>query len=260
MTNPRTFLLACAGVLACGSSSPPAAARWGQWVWTPQDAAIYTALREKHPEIRAGVLVAELGLDGDEVVSHLRLAPDRARGADVVVIRLDDALHPLWERHAPADVASRIGPPLAAVLRLVARRSEHFELQLDYDCPTRYLQAWSEVLGLLSAGPLEGRVPWITSLPSHVETAGYGAWFTGKIAGHILQVFDTGRHADTAGALADAAERQGLAYRIGLGAFERVGTGHRRWFSETGRLCRAPLCDEIWVFPAGQLWSPEGKP
>ena len=66
------------------------------------------------------------------------------------------------------------------------------EVQLDYDCPERLLRRWSAVTAILSRGVLAGRRVWITSLISHVRHAEYGDLFRANVAGHILQLFDTG--------------------------------------------------------------------
>jgi hypothetical protein len=134
------------------------------------------------------------------------------------------------------------------------------ELQLDYDCPERRLARWAGVVRALGRGPLAGRPLWVTSLPSHVRNAGYGDLFRGAVAGHVVQVFDTGERfgANALGDLAAALDAHRLPFRLGVGAFERETrtgrTAHRAWFAAAPALAESRWYRGTWVFPAGSAW------
>lgn len=250
-------MLVVAGAAGCDTPAPEAGSaaplRRGQWIWNQEHVSRFEANHAVNPEVIPTVLVAELHRDGAQVVTRLRLKPTvvSPSGAVSVIIRLDDNLHPLWDQHVSAEMAGLLGAPLSRILEMVDDRlGRRPEVQLDYDCPNRHLPAWADVLVRLTEGPLDGQKPWITSIPTHLDTSGYGSWFSGKIAGHLLQVFDTGLPASEAGALGERALAAGLPWRVGLGGFEREGApSHAAWFEQLDAVCRRPLCEGVWVFP-----------
>jgi len=227
----------------------------GQWVWTRTDRERYQAARSEAPALVAGVLIGTLLLDGTGALRVRRgLSPaDLERPG--LVVRLDDSLHPVWQRRAPAEVARELVP---LVVRLVAdaRRAgvTPRELTLDYDCPDARLADWGLVAGEV-ARSLDVPV-WVTSIPTHLEQRGYGEAFAGRVAGHVLQLFDTGL-ACTSGNSAHVVERvraAGLPFRVGVAAFERVGRSseHACWRASAGRLREIPGWSGQWVFPGGE--------
>lgn len=236
---------------ACARPTPPAL---GQWVWTMDDLAPLSSARASRT-VTAGVHVATVRFQNGVFENTLALAPTVAGPGPAVVIRLDDDVHAAWATLDDAAMAEGLGGALGRVLALVHTRVVPAEVQLDYDVPVRLLPRWAAVLGRLRAGPLQGETLWITSLVSHLEQSAYGGLFRGVVAGHLLQVFDTGDGVGSAASVAALADRADLPYRLGLGAFERANTNHRAWFAEIGVGCVAPRCEGVWVFPAGQAWS-----
>ncbi|AHG92548.1 Protein of unknown function DUF3142 (plasmid) [Gemmatirosa kalamazoonensis] len=261
--------------LACGVPDPPndpvtrADRADGQWVWSAADAARFAESRRADRALLPGVWVATIAFAGDSVTQRLARSPAAARdtgGAPVVaVVRFDDAFHRAWDvmddRALAAALGARLGRLLAALDASDARVAE---VQLDYDCPERRLARWAAVVRALGRGPLAGRPLWITSIPAHVRHADYGTLFRGAVAGHVVQVFDTGDRFDAAalGTLAAALDARALPFRLGVGAFERATrrgptaarTSHRAWFAAAPRLARSRWYRGTWVFPAGERW------
>lgn len=235
--------------LACASAPAPPPA-WGQWVWTDADAAPLAEARAVGP-VTAGVLIAELHDVDGAPKRALRLRPTLVDGPRAVVVRLDDDLHGDLERD-PAAFGRAVAAELAALDTMVtAVGGAPVEWQLDYDVPVRLLPAWANALD-----QLPGPRPWVTSLVSQVEDPRYGPLLHDRVAGHLLQVFDTGEPVDPARVRA-AAERAGLPWRLAVGAFERGGaapTHHAAWFAQRHTTCVAPACTGVWVFPAGRGW------
>lgn len=243
------------GLLAAG---PPPAPRpsprvdfVGQWVWTRDDAALYRETARER-DLHAAVFVATVVSERGDLRLRRALSP-RTADATAVVVRFEDSVHGVWDEGD--DVAERIGELLARLVTEVnVTGSPIDEVQLDYDAPVRRLGAWAAVVRRLSRRELAEVAVWVTSIPAHMEAPGYGELFAGAVAGHILQLFDTGlacRDAE-ARALARDVERHGLAYRIGLGAFERgSGTDHGCWFGRWPELA-GPRFEGLWVFPAGR--------
>ncbi len=163
-----------------------------------------------------------------------------------------------------AGVAASIDARLRKLMDPVLRTGvDVTEVQLDYDCPVRLLRRWASVVGILSGGALAGRTLWITSLVDHVRQPDYGDLFRGRVAGHILQVFDTGDQvlSDSPARVGLLADQQRMPFRLGLGAFERRlpggrRTDHRAWFDAVRPMARSPWFRGVWVFPAGQPWVP----
>jgi hypothetical protein len=73
-------LVAVAVSLGCAAEPAPPPA-WGQWVWTAEDATVYAGIHARHPDVAAGVLIAELiyappmGDTPGGVTTALRLSP-----------------------------------------------------------------------------------------------------------------------------------------------------------------------------------------
>jgi hypothetical protein len=83
------------------------------------------------------------------------------------------------------------------------------------------------------------------------------------VDGQIIQLFDTGdRPSATALAtLGRLASRQGIPFRIGLGAFERrhrdgSTTDQTGWFDAISTFRRWPGYHGLWIFPAGNRYQP----
>jgi hypothetical protein len=235
----------------------------GQWVWSTADLRPLDVSRRALPGLLPGVWVATVAVAHDTVTQRLALRPSVAGGVPIAaVVRFDDAFHSVWEAQDDAalarTVAARIGTLLA---RLDAAGTRVIEVQLDYDCPERRLARWAALVHTLARGPLAGRALWVTSLPVHVRHAEYGTLFRGAVAGHIVQLFDTGLEPTPSAiaALGTALDAQRLPYRVGLGAFERAlpdgrRTEHRAWFAAGPRLAASRWYRGTWVFPAGERW------
>jgi hypothetical protein len=270
-THPlrRAALLAVALLhgSACGPSAAPAARSAsvdGQWVWSAADVARLSDARRTVPALLPGVWVATIAFAHDGVTQRLALSPAvaGATGPVAAVIRFDDAFHAAWGAADDATLARTVGARVAALTaRLDAAAPRVVEVQLDYDCPERRLPRWAALVHALARGPLAGRTVWVTSLPAHVRHPEYGALLRGAVAGHIVQLFDTGVRPTPAAlaALSASLDRQALPYRVGLGAFERVRrdgarTEHLAWFAAGPLLARSPWYRGRWVFPAGARW------
>lgn len=136
------------------------------------------------------------------------------------------------------------------------------EVQIDHDCPERFLTRWSVVVSKLATGVLTGRTVWLTSLVAHIRHRDYGDMFRGRVAGHILQVFDTGEHMSLPRVrqLERLASRQRMAFRLGVGAFERrlangETTSHQAWFEAPHVMRGSRWYRGVWVFPGGAPWA-----
>ena len=206
---PIAVGLTALALLACGSPGTPndpvtrADRADGQWVWSAADAARFAESRRADPALLPGVWVATIAFAGDSVTQRLARAPAAApgtRGTPVAaLVRFDDAVHRAWDvmddRALAAALGARLGRLLAALDGSGARVTE---VQLDYDCPERRLARWAAVVRALGRGPLAGRPLRVTSIPAHVRHADYGTLFRGAVAGHVVQVFDTGDRFDAA--------------------------------------------------------------
>ncbi len=251
----QTTLIAAtafAAALVGGAPPPPAfpSPPVSQWVWTQADADIHREVNTQLP-VRAGVFVATIEAAGKDIRLKRALSPT-VTSTKAIVVRFDDSLHKSWSQHEPSVIAHRIEHLLTTLLADVdATGAQIDEVQLDYDAPVRRLPAWAQVVDHLASTVVAGRALWLTSIPAHVRTSGYGALFTGSIDGHILQLFDTGLGCDaaTGASLAKDLALHGLPYRIGLGAFERGDrTEHGCWFRHWPR---AAGFEGLWIFPAG---------
>jgi hypothetical protein len=239
-------------VIAALLAGAVAAASLGQWVWSARDEAVLAQSRSVLGEVRSAVWIGTVRFSDGAIRPALA---QRAGAADELVIRLDDSLHLAWDALGERQVAEQVDAAVAALL--APSGTDARPLQLDYDAPVRRIPMWGRVVRHVGASAARGRALWITSLPAHLRHAGFGSAFAGAVSGHILQVFDTGSTASAteAGSLAVAAGRAGLPFRLGLGAFERRGTGHRAWFGLRDTLEAAPGYAGAWIFPAGRAWG-----
>ncbi|MEW6531607.1 MAG: hypothetical protein AB1473_12270 [Thermodesulfobacteriota bacterium] len=178
-----------------------------------------------------------------------------------IVVRIDDSVHELWKLRATDQIARDIDTRLHKLMHLLAAAEIQVgEVQLDYDCPEKRLGAWAQVVRVVSLSSLKGKSVWITSLPAHLKNPNYSTWLRGAVTGHILQLFDTGVSCshESLTRLADCLRNQDMSFRIGLGAFERVGFGkrtdHQLWFSTLPSFAAIPEYKGVWIFPGGKKW------
>jgi hypothetical protein len=188
------------------------------------------------------------------------LSPALIATVRAVVVRFDDSFHAFWKK-SDAEIVEETDRLLSDLLHGVAATgAEPGEIQLDYDCPERLLPRWSKLLRALSARSLKNREVWITTLTSQLRRDDFGKLFRGAMTGHIPQVFDTGERFshEAAADLRENLDRAGVPFRLGLGAFERVGAGsstdHGRWQGALPLLEQSGWYRGLWVFPAGQPW------
>jgi hypothetical protein len=254
-------LLALALALVALVTLPARAAPLGQWVWTRADREPLAAARAVRPDVTAAVSVAELRFERGQVVSALRLSPRTVAGVTAITVRLHDSFHAAFSLD-DAQLADVTEGALRRVLAL-SPPSGPAELQLDYDCPVERLPRYAALLHALHVrGVFTGRSVWITSLVAQLRAPAYGALFRGLVAGHVLQLFDTGERAeaDAGEALRRLTDRAGLPFALGLGAFERgLGaarrTDHEAFWALAPELAKSALYRGSWVFPAGLPWS-----
>lgn len=251
-------------------ASPPGLAgalRTGQWIWTQNDLSLYKDRRHRDPGLEAGVFIATIVRDHDRTALKRALSPGLVAPLRAVVIRFDDSFHAAWKQ-SDAEVANETGRLLATLLQQVDDTgAEPTEIQLDYDCPERLLPRWSRLLRSLSNGALKNREVWITTLTSQLRQDDFGKLFQGSVEGHIPQVFDTGEafSPEAAATLRERLDRAALPFRLGLGAFERASengtnaTDHGRWREAIPMLKTSVWFRGLWIFPAGQPWSPASQ-
>ncbi|HJQ84359.1 MAG TPA: DUF3142 domain-containing protein [Candidatus Binatia bacterium] len=241
-----------------------AAPRLGQWIWCAADRRHFEEAVARHPAIVPGVLVGTITVRDGQARLHRGLSPDSVASPSgvVPVIRFEDGFHGVWTApDAPAQ-RERVAATIEAVVTAAERTGvEVTEVQLDYDCPTSRLRDWAGFLRALRGGALADRQVWITSIPAHLDEPRYGDWFRPVVAGHVLQVFDTGVPPSrrNVARLVALARRHDLPFRIGLGAFERLASDHAGWhagwFDRVDRFARDPRFAGVWVFPAGRSWE-----
>jgi len=252
----RLYLLFALTMLPCGARAEPL----GQWVWSRADLARLAEARRVRPDIAAAVSVAELRVEAGQVRVQLRHSP-RIVPAQAAVIRLDDSFHAALDTDGP-ELTNALAAALGRVLALVPPEDAP-ALQLDYDCPVHKLARWAGLLrALTERGLFEGRSLWITSLVAQLREPRFGALFAEIVAGHIVQVFDTGERAmaDAEPALLALVTRAGLPFALGLGAFERThGTDHAAFWELAPGLAKSPLFRGTWVFAAGQRWDARAR-
>jgi hypothetical protein len=261
-----TIALAVLAGPAFGAMDAAAAARRdGQWVWCAADRDSFAAARRQRRQLVPAIWVATIAWRDGAVALTLAHPPTYVPDTRdlALVVRFDDSVHAAWQHDADrfdAQVAAKLGWILAESERLGVHP---IELQLDYDAPVRRLRDWAALLRRLHETPLAGREVWITSLPAHLGDPSYGDWMRPWVAGHILQLFDTGTapSADDAARLAQRAAAQRMPFRIGIGAFERGSadaraTRHAEWIATLPVFERQPAFSGVWVFPGGMPWSP----
>jgi hypothetical protein len=218
--------------------------------------------RAVRSDVAAAVHIAELRYEAGQVRAQLRLAPTTSGTPSAFVIRFHDSFHAAMDDDA-ASLAEAAGSALERVLTAARQAANGVGvLQLDYDCPVRALSAWAALVTALHArGTLQGYAVWLTSLVAHLHEPTYGALFRGLVAGHIVQVFDTGERwsVGAEASLLRALERAGLPFCMGVGGFERgrqqrVYSAHGAWWESLHRLSASALNRGAWVFPAGFDW------
>jgi len=237
----------------------------GQWIWSSTDSALFADAARSIPNLVPTVWIGTIRASGDgKVQSQLALSPRiSGRSTTGVVVRFDDGFSSVWAVQTDSAVANAVGVALRDMLAAAQRSGVAVsEVQLDYDCPERLLRRWSAVTAILSRGPLAGRSVWITSLISHVRHAEYGDLFRANVAGHILQVFDTGDRMSLpyARQIERLVSRHRMPFRLGVGAFERrlangETTDHQAWFEAPHIMRGSRWFRGVWVFPGNVSWA-----
>jgi hypothetical protein len=257
-----------AGVVACSDASVATrGARYdiGQWIWSARDSALLVDASRTIDSVVPTVWIGSVGASRNGS-SRVRLAlSPRVAGASRVaaVIRFDDDFTRLWENQSDSVIAATAGSAVKAILSVALSSGVTIsEVQLDYDCPERLLPRWAAVVRSLSRDALAGRAVWLTSLVAHVRHREYGDLFRDNIAGHIVQVFDTGDRMSVpyARQLERLLTRHRLPFRLGVGAFERqlangATTHHREWFGAARVMAGSEWFRGVWVFPGGSSWA-----
>jgi hypothetical protein len=236
----------------------------GQWVWSSADSAHFVEATRSIPDLISTLWIGTVRASRDGAVEgQLARSPHMpAVGRMGVVIRFDETFSRAWARGSDSAIAAAVGASLRSVLGAAGTAGVTIaEVQLDYDCPERLLPRWSVVVRQLARGPLAGRSIWLTSLVSHVRHREYGDLFRESVAGHIVQVFDTGDRMSPAYArqIERLASGQRMPFRLGVGAFERRFangrmTEHRAWFGATRVMAESEWYRGVWVFPGGESW------
>jgi hypothetical protein len=237
----------------------------GQWIWSSADSALFADAAHSMPNLVSTVWIGTIAASGDgEVHSRLALSPRvSGRSTTGVVVRFEDNFSSAWAVQTDSAVANEVGVALRDMLAAAQRSGVTVsEIQLDYDCPERLLPRWSAVIAILSRGALAGRSVWITSLISHVRHADYGDLFRANVAGHILQVFDTGDRMSLpyARRIERLVSRHRMPFRLGVGAFERRQangrtTDHQAWFEAPQVMRGSRWFRGLWVFPGSAPWA-----
>jgi hypothetical protein len=237
----------------------------GQWIWSSTDSSLFADAARSIPNLVPTVWIGTIRASGDgNVQSQLALSPRLSgRSTTGVVVRFDDGFSSVWAVQTDSAVANAVGVALADMLAAAQRSGVSVsEVQLDYDCPERLLRRWSAVIALLSRGALAGRSVWITSLISHVRHAEYGDLFRANVAGHILQVFDTGDRMSLpyVRRIERLVSRHRMPFRLGVGAFERrlangQTTDHHAWFEAPHVMRGSRWFRGVWVFPGNVSWA-----
>lgn len=256
------------GLVAAIGCEQPARHRGdiGQWIWSARDSALFADASRAVPGLVPAVWVGTVGATpAGAVQSRLALSPRvAARPRVAVVVRFDDSFTRAWDGRTDTEV----GADLSAALRRLVTAAEVTgvslaEVQLDYDCPDRLLPRWSAVVGGLAGDALAGRTVWVTSLVTHMRRRDYGDLFRDHVAGHILQVFDTGDHMSLSYArqIQRLTTRQRMPFRLGVAAFERTlangrVSDHRAWFGAERVMAASRWYRGLWVFPGGRPWTP----
>ena len=237
----------------------------GQWIWSARDSATFLDASKTIDSIVPTVWIGSVGAarNGSSRV-RLALSPRIAGTARVAaVIRFDDDFTGLWQNQSDSEVAASVGSAVKAILSVATGAGVTItEVQLDYDCPERLLPRWAAVVQGLSRGALAGQTVWLTSLVAHVKQSEYGDLFRGSVAGHLVQVVDTGDRMSVpyARQLERMVTRHRMPFRLGVGAFERqlqngTTTNHREWFGAARLMAGSEWFRGVWVFPGGSPWA-----
>lgn len=237
----------------------------GQWIWSARDSAAFADASLTIDSVVPTVWIGSVGASRNGA-SRVRLAlSPRIAGVPRVaaVIRFDDDFTALWDNPSDSLVAATVGSAVKAIVSVAANTGVTItEVQLDYDCPERLLARWANVVRLLTRDALAGRTVWLTSLVAHVRHRDYGDLFRDNVAGHIVQVFDTGDRMSLpyARQLERMITRHRMPFRLGVGAFERqlangVTTSHREWFGAARVMTGSTWFRGVWVFPGGSPWA-----
>ena len=264
----RTVAIALlsAFISGCAADIPPAKGppRIGRWVWTREDAALFTETAVARPDLEAGVYIGSIHCDASSglLEAHAGLSPSVTGAASITaVIRFEDGLDAC---RVVNDTAHRFNQSLDSAVGVLRKRGATTPvsaMQLDYDAPQRALDAWAGSVRYLTQHALAEDSVWLTSLIAQLREPKYGDLFRDVVRGHVLQVFDTGEFAEPEQVTeaVRVAGRARMPFRVGLGAFERRGrhgtTNHRAWFSTIPQFAKVPGYRGLWVFPAGERWA-----
>lgn len=259
------IVLLVASMSGCTAEVPRAIGppQLGQWVWTREDAALFTEAAVSRPDLDAGVYIGAIDCDASSrrLAAHAGLSPGVIGAASITaVIRFENGLDACRIANT---TTQRFNQSLDSAVRVLRRRgagtSVH-AVHLDYDAPSRALDAWAASVRYLTQHALAKDSVWVTSLIAHLREPKYGDLFRDVVRGHVLQVFDTGESAEPDRVIEAIriAKRARMPFCVGLGAFERSGrlgaTNHRAWFSTIPQFAKVPGYRGLWVFPAGQRW------
>jgi hypothetical protein len=260
-------LVVCASLFACGKGEPARTAPLdiGQWIWTAVDSARFADASRTIGRLTPTVWIGSVrGSRDGRITTRLAQSPRLAGTARAgVVIRFEDDFTAIWDQRSDSAIAADVGRAIGALLGTAGTSGVDIpEVQLDYDCPERLLERWSAVVSRITRDVLAGREVWLTSLVAHVRRREYGDLFRDHVAGHILQVFDTGDRMSLSNAdqIERLASRHRMPFRLGVGAFERTlangsTTDHRAWFGAVRIMSRSEWYRGMWVFPAGRPWT-----
>jgi hypothetical protein len=256
--------LVAASIIGC-KPPPTHETEIGQWIWSATDSARFAEASRTIPNVIPPVWIGTIrGSRSGAVQGTLALSPRIAGRPSVgVVIRFDDSFTNVWASQSDNAIANAVGGSLSNMLSAAETADVSItEVQLDYDCPERLLRRWSVVVAQLSRDALGGRAVWITSLVAHVRHTEYGELFRPHVAGHILQVFDTGDRMSLPNVrrIERLASRHRMPFRLGVAAFERRltngrTTNHQAWFEATRVMNRSRWYSGVWVFPGGASWA-----
>jgi len=237
----------------------------GQWIWSVADSARFARASRSVAQLTPTVWIGSVhGTRDGTVATQLGVSPRiSGRERTGVVVRFEDDFNAVWDQQSDSAVSASVGAALRSLLTVASTAGvEITEVQLDYDCPERLLPRWSAVVASMTRDPLRGRQVWLTSLVAHVRQRDYGDLFRAHVAGHILQVFDTGDRMSLSYAdqIERLASRHEMPFRLGVAAFERSlangnTTDHQAWFSAARVMQRSAWYRGLWVFPGGQEWA-----
>jgi len=237
--------------------------REGVFVWTRADADLVARARATQP-LAAAVHVATVAHEGSGYAYRRALSPlvGGQQAPITLVVRFDDSVHSAWgespvRKQTVESIAASLAVPLDRIVRESrATGAKIDEILLDYDAPMRALSAWAAVVGLLSRGVLAGMETWVTSLPAHLDDAAYGELFASSVAGHVIQLFDTGLACtpEAATRLSTNLERHRIPFRVAVSGFERARAEPFTsvcWQMVARGWSALPRYAGFWIFPAG---------